>query len=196
MQELQVFGQLVIDFQHRRDAEQRHEAEVDHRVHQASTKVAQQSAHVSTGAEIAQSTGDVLRCRAATIGRAALPVANAISELERAPHNQDGNQRVERDLQGAGDAFEHFPRGRLSGVPVGELRNDARREREDAHANAEADGELVWLEALEHIALDPTYLGSDQPKYWRSRSRMRPASVARTLCASAGTSSSTPTKWR
>ena len=33
-----------------------------------------------------------------------------------------------------------------------------------------------------------------QPKFWRSRSRMRPARVASSLCASAGTSSMTPMK--
>ena len=35
-----------------------------------------------------------------------------------------------------------------------------------------------------------------QPKFWRSRSRMRPARVASSLCANAGTSSMTPMKWR
>ena len=71
VEELEVLGQLVVDLEHRRDAEQHEEPEVDHRVHQPGGRVAQQRAHVDAGAEVAEAALGVLRRRAA--GRRRLP---------------------------------------------------------------------------------------------------------------------------
>ena len=112
VQELQALGQLVVDLEHGGDAEQRQEPEVDHRVHQAGGGVAQQGLHVGAGAEVAQAVLHVLGGGRAAVGGATLPVAHAVGERERAPDQQHRDDRVERHLQGAGDAVEHFA-GRL-----------------------------------------------------------------------------------
>ena len=111
VQELQVLGQLVVDLEHGGDAEQRQEPEVDHRVHQAGGRVAQQ------GAACTRRRGsrrrrrfDVLRRGAAAVGRAALPVAHTVGEGERTPHQHRRDDRVEGHLQRAGDALEHLAR--------------------------------------------------------------------------------------
>ena len=56
-----VLGQLVVDLEDRRDAEQHEEAEVDQRVHDAGGRIAQQRLHVDAGAEVVQALLGVLR---------------------------------------------------------------------------------------------------------------------------------------
>ena len=70
LEELEVLGHLVVDLEHRRDAEQHEEAEVDHRVHDAGGRVAQQRAHVDAGAEVGEAPLGVLRRGAAASGPA------------------------------------------------------------------------------------------------------------------------------
>ncbi|MFO0003194.1 MAG: hypothetical protein ACK559_18895, partial [bacterium] len=82
MQELQALGHLVIDLENRGDAQQHEESEVDHRVHETRSRVAQQGAHVDTRAVVGEATLHVLRGGAATIGRAAFPVAHAVGEAQ------------------------------------------------------------------------------------------------------------------
>ena len=148
VQELEVFGQLVVDLEHGGDTEQHEEAEVDHRVHQAGGRVAQQGAHVHTGAEVGEATLHVLRRGAAAVGGAALPVLHPVGEGERAPHQQHRDDRVEGHLQRAGDAVEHLTSDVAGAVPLGELRHDARDEREHAHEASDGDDELMGLDAL------------------------------------------------
>ena len=54
VEELEVLGELVVDLEHGRDAEQDQEPEVDHRVHHAGGRIPQQRAHVHAGAEVAE----------------------------------------------------------------------------------------------------------------------------------------------
>ena len=61
VEELEVLGELVVDLEHGRDAEQDQEPEVDHRVHHAGGRIAQQRAHVDAGAEVAEATLGVLQ---------------------------------------------------------------------------------------------------------------------------------------
>ena len=82
MQELERFGHLVIDFQHRGDPEQHEEPEIHHRVHEPGGRVAQQRAHVDTGAEIFKASLYIFRCCSTVVWRPALPVADAISKAQ------------------------------------------------------------------------------------------------------------------
>ena len=70
MEELELLGHLVVDFEDRGDTEQHQEPEVDHRVHEAGTGITQECLHVDTGAEVLEAPLGVLgggaalrRCR-------------------------------------------------------------------------------------------------------------------------------------
>ena len=60
VEELERLGELVVDLEHGGDTEQHEEPEVDHRVHEAGTGVAQQRLHVRAGAEVLQPLSGVL----------------------------------------------------------------------------------------------------------------------------------------
>ena len=120
LEELEVLGQLVVDLEHRRDAEQHEEPEVDHRVHQAGGRVAQQRAHVHAGAVVAEAALGVLgrRGRAGRRRLAPLPVLHPVGEAERAPDDEDRDDGVERELQRAGDVAEDLAVDRVVVVPA------------------------------------------------------------------------------
>ena len=82
VQELERFGHLVINFQHRGDPEQHEEPEIHHRVHEPGSRVAQQRAHVDTGAEIFETSLYIFRCCSTVVWRPAFPVADAISKAQ------------------------------------------------------------------------------------------------------------------
>ena len=108
MQELGALRHLVVDLEHGRHGEQCEKPEVDHRVHQSGRGVAQQGAHVNAGTEVGQASLDVLGRGRPALGCATFPVANAIGEHDGAPHQHHRDHGVERDLQRAGNATEHF----------------------------------------------------------------------------------------
>ena len=108
MQELEVLWQLVIEFKSCGDAKKNEETEVDHGVHETCASIAQQCLHIDTSAVVLQTILCVLRSGATTIGCTALPVANAVSKLERTPHQHDGEDCVEGCLQWTRDSVEHF----------------------------------------------------------------------------------------
>ena len=140
VEELEILGELVVDLEHGRDAEQDQEPEVDHRVHHAGGGIAQQRAHVGAGAEVAEAALGVLRRGAASGCRsAALPVLHPIGESERAPREQHRDQRVEHHLQRTGDVHEHDTVDVVLVVPVGDLRDDPGRGGEYGDAEAETD---------------------------------------------------------
>ncbi len=139
VQELQRFGQLVVNLKCRGDTKQHKEAEVDHRVHEARCAVTQQRAHVHTRAVISQTALHVLRCRLSTIGRTALPVTHTVGEAERTPHQHHGDDRVERSLQRAWNALKHMACDVRFAVPLGEIRNDAGHQGEHTHEESDAD---------------------------------------------------------
>jgi len=138
----------VINFECRGDAKQHQEAEVDHGVHESGSAVTQQRAHVHTGAVVSEATLHVLPSGFATVGRTTLPVAHAIGEAERTPHEHHGNDRVERGLQRTRNAFEYMPRDFRFTVPLGEVWNDSRHQGEHTHEEAYANGNLVWAKAF------------------------------------------------
>ena len=107
-------------------------------MHEACGGVAQQRAHVDTGAEIRGAALHVLRCRATLGGSAALPVAHAVSEAERTPHDHHWNHRVEGDLQRTGDVDKHRAVHSVVVLPAGDLRQHTRHEDEGPHADAES----------------------------------------------------------
>jgi len=138
MKELEAFGHLVIDFEHRGHAHQHQEAEVDHGVHEACSGVAQQGAHVDTGTEICGAPLHVLRGCATLGGGATFPVAHAVSEAERTPHDHHRNHRVEGDLQRPGDVDKHRAVHSVVVLPAGDLGQHTRHEDEGPHANAQS----------------------------------------------------------
>ncbi|CAB4596781.1 unannotated protein [freshwater metagenome] len=147
VEELQTLGQLVIELEHRGDTEQNEEAEVDQRVHEAGGRIAQQGAHVHTGAEVGEATLRVGRGGATAIGCTALPVADAIGETQRSPQHEDGDDRVEGQLQRAGDSTEHLAvDGRVT-LPSGDEGQHARHHDEHRHERTDGDRELVGLQA-------------------------------------------------
>ena len=60
VEELQRLGQLVVDLEDRRDAEQHEEREVDEAVHDPGGGIAQQGLHVDAGPEVLEPALDVL----------------------------------------------------------------------------------------------------------------------------------------
>ena len=99
VQELEVLGELVVDLEHRGDAEQHQEPEVDHRVHQPGGRVAQQRLHVGAGPVALGALLGVLERRAPLGGTAALPVLHPVGEAERAPRQHHRDHGVEGDLE-------------------------------------------------------------------------------------------------
>ena len=148
VEELEVLGELVVDLEHGRDPEQDQEPEVDHRVHHAGGRIAQQRAHVHAGAEIGEATLGVLRGCAACRGRtAAFPVLHPIGEAERTPGQHHRDQRVEHHLQRTGDVDEHDAVDVVLVVPVGDLGDDPGRGGEDGDADPEPDRNVMRPEA-------------------------------------------------
>lgn len=203
VQELERRRHLVVDFQHGGHAEQDEETEIDHRVHKARTAVAQQRAHVDPGAEVGEPALHVLGGRAPVVGRAALPVADAVGETQRAPDEHHRDDGVERNLQRTRNAAEHLAvHGRLV-LPAGDGRQDARHQRERADAATEDDRQLVGLQARRldagagaspcmpatlvvdavHLGVRRTYSLGVRRRRGRGRARARQASTR--ACAKA-----------
>ena len=112
-------------------------------------RVAQQGLHVGAGAEVlADAAAGVLRGGVALRRCAALPVLHPVGEHEAAPDDHHRDDGVEDDLQRPGDVDEHHAVHVVVVVPVGDLRQDARHQGEDADGDAERDRDLVRLEAL------------------------------------------------
>ena len=148
VEELEVLGELVVDLEHGRDAEQDQEPEVDHRVHRAGGRIAQQRAHVDAGAEVAEAALGVLHGRPPCRGRSAtFPVLHAVGEPERPPGQQHRDQRVEHHLQRTGDVDEHDAVDVVLVVPVGDLGDDPGGDGEHGDADPERDRQLVRPEA-------------------------------------------------
>ncbi len=76
VEELQRFGELVVDFEHHGGDEENQEPEVDERVHDAGGRVPQQRLHPHRGAEVLHASLGVLLRGATVVGLAAFVVAN------------------------------------------------------------------------------------------------------------------------
>uniref|UniRef100_A0A6J7MFW7 Unannotated protein n=1 Tax=freshwater metagenome TaxID=449393 RepID=A0A6J7MFW7_9ZZZZ len=189
-------------------------------MHETGSRVAQQCAHVHTGAEVGEAVRNVLGGRATTVRSAPLPIAHALGERPRAPHDEDRHHGVERDLQRPWDSPERLPHDVVLVVPLGELRDDARYNGEQRHEDAKADDQLVGADALgsargrtgsvrivrgvrthDKATLARRHAGTEgavrgdprpgQPKDWRSNSRILPARYSSMRLLRAGTCSST-----
>ncbi len=148
VQELEVFGQLVVDLEHRGDGQQDQEAEVDERVHDAGGGVAQQRLHVDAGAEVGQAALHVLRRGGPVVGLAPLPVARAVREQHGAVEQRDRHHDVEDDLEHARHAAEDLAGHGAVVVPLREGGEDAGAHRDERQREAEPDDGVRCLEAL------------------------------------------------
>ncbi len=148
VQELQLLGHLVVDLEHGGDTEQAEEPEVDHRVHEAGTGVAQQRLHVDAGPEVLEPLRGVLGRGPALSRCAALPVLHPVREHDGHPHEQHRDDGVERDLDRTGDVDEHRAVGEVVVLPAGDLREDARHDREQGDRREQDQRELMRLDAL------------------------------------------------
>ena len=150
MQELQVGRQLVVDLEHGGDTEQNQEAEVDHGVHDAGTRFAQQGLHVDAGAEVADATLGVLQGGAAVVGPAALPVLHPVRGDPPAIDDQHGDRGVEGQLHAGRDVAEHLAGdvGRL--VELEDERGQIGPEREEGDTDTDDADDVMGLQARTH----------------------------------------------
>ena len=150
VEELRALGHLVVDLEHRRDAEQDEEAEVDARVHDARGGVAEQRLHVHAGTEVAEAPSDVLARRRATVGRAALVVAHPLPEQHSRADDQQRGDDVEREPQRARDATEHLARHDRVVVELEHDAGDARDDRDQREADPDREHDVRRAEAARH----------------------------------------------
>ncbi len=147
VEELPRLRELVVDLEHRGHGEQDEEPEVDHRVHQPGGRIAQQRAHVDAGAVVAEAALGVLRRGQPARRRLApLPVLHPVGEAERAPRDHHRDDRVEGQLERAGDVDEDLAVDRAVLVPLRDQRHDAGQRGEHGEPDAEPDGEVPGTE--------------------------------------------------
>ena len=138
----------MVNFECCSHTQQHQEPEIHHGVHKARGAVAQQCAHVDTCAVISETTLDVLWSCTTTIGRTTLPVTNAICETERTPHNHHGDDGVEGNLYGAGNATKDFAMNLRRALPSSDGGKDAREHREGAYSYANCNRQLIGAKTL------------------------------------------------
>ena len=145
VQELELLWQLVVDLEGGGDGEQHEEAEVDQRVHQTGSRIAQQRAHVDAGAEVAGAALDVLG-RGLRVGAGRPRSQFFIRSAKRNAHASSTGMTVNASFQRCRDAAEHDTVHGVLVVPVGDQRDDAAGGCEHRHPDADGDGDVMRLE--------------------------------------------------
>ncbi len=146
VEELERRRHLVVDLEHRGDGEESEEPEVDHRVHEAGAGITEQGLHVDACTEVLQSLWSGLRRGLALRRGTTLPVLHPVGEHDPGPHQEHGDDRVEGDLQRPRDVREHHSMDLAVALPLGDLRDDARDQREECDGGEQDECQLVRLD--------------------------------------------------